>query len=198
MVKKKGIVKKIIDIFLTVLLICSVILVILGVYSKITGKSVFSFRVLWVLTDSMENTIPENSYIIIKKVDASDIKEGDVITFVSQDPEIKGNLNTHRVVEIIGNNEEFVTKGDNCIAEDSTHVKKEDVVGIYVMNLNVLSAIGRAYATPYGLIFTIVLILLGTVIWFICFTKKNKKEEFEKRVKEEVEKLEREYNEKQK
>lgn len=78
----------------------------------------------------MEPSIHEGDYVIIKSVDTDKLKTGDIITFYSEDSEIYGMLNTHRIVGV-NENGEFITKGDANTYEDGTAVKKENVVGIY-------------------------------------------------------------------
>ncbi|MGN1099836.1 MAG: S26 family signal peptidase, partial [Christensenellales bacterium] len=82
--------KRVFKLVCNVTLIC--ILVVLcafiggTVYSRITGKSFLPYSVLWVLTDSMEPTIPSRSYILVRNVTADEIEVNDVITFSSKDP----------------------------------------------------------------------------------------------------------------
>ena len=129
------------------ILIFAIILVLaFVVISKVTNHTVFIFdrTTAWVMTPSMEPEIPAQSYILLKRVDPSTIKVGDVITFLSDDPDLKSlnAYNTHRVVEIIGDNEEFVTKGDaNSIDDGAYSAKAENIVGRYVKTLHVMTFI---------------------------------------------------------
>lgn len=194
--KKKTTRKKIFDVIMYAVMAVLAVVIACSIYTKSTGKMVFSWNVLWVLSPSMETQIPEQSYILVQLVDAKNIKENDVITFYSRDPDLQGGLNTHRVIEIIGNNDEFITKGDNNIGPDNYHVFAEDVVARYVCNLPVLTFIGRAFATSGGLIITFVGIVFVVISWFyLDFMKKKldeeKKKEMDKLVLEEVERLKR-------
>lgn len=198
MSKIKTPVKKIANILFTVICIVLCVFIAIAVYSKITGKNVVPYAVLWVLTDSMEDTIPAKSYILVKEIDACDVKEGDIITFRSRDAAISGNLNTHRVVEIIGENQEFVTKGDNSeFGVDPVHVLPEDIVAVYVRNMPVLTFFGRVFTSTAGFAVCIVLMLAGTAFWFYrYFIQKQSKaqtdqDEFDRLVSEEVARLER-------
>ena len=191
----KKTVKKILNAALTAFCVCVFALIAVTAYSKITGKTVVPYSVLWVLTDSMEDAIPARSYILVKKVNPKDVKVGDVITFRSREAAISGSLNTHRVVEIIGDNEEFVTKGDNSsFGVDSAHVLPEDIQAVYVRNLPVLTFLGRVFTSAAGFALCIAFMLAGTVFWFVrYFVQKRKatdKEEFDRLVKEEVKRLE--------
>ena len=149
-------------IFFVVVLLC-----VVGMFiSKISNRVFFlgNRAAIWVMTDSMEEKIPEKSYICISKVDPSDIEVDDIITFYSDDPALKGNLNTHRVVEVKDDGKSFITRGDNNLADDKYPVKAESIVGVYEKNLTVLTAIGRAAQSKLG--FVCLLILMVVLIVF--------------------------------
>ena len=174
------------------------VLIVLSVVSKKTGKQMLSYSMLWVLTDSMEPTIKEQSYILVKKVDVNTLKEGDVITFKSHDSTINGELNTHRIYQIVEEGKEFITKGDNCVAPDEAHVYASDIEYKYVCSLSILTFFGRIYSTKAGLILTVSIILIFILIYSTLTINSLKKEtnakskqaEIDRLVKKEVEKLE--------
>ena len=174
--------------------------IVLGICTKATGK-VFGAAVMWVLTDSMEDTIPARSYILVTSVEPKDIQVGDIITFYSRDHAISGSLNSHRVIEIIGDHEEFRTKGDHNPMADTNTVQASDIVARYSRNLPVLTFFGRLFATAGGLIVTFVMILLVSGAWlalhFLKISKAENNAEIEKRVAEEVRRLQRMETERQ-
>lgn len=92
---------------------------------KVFGKSV-----LRVVTGSMESSIHVGDYIIVENTDTDTLQEGDIISFYSEQSDIKGLLVTHR---IIGKNPDgsFVTKGDANPVADSVTVRPERIVGKY-------------------------------------------------------------------
>lgn len=186
--EKKSIGKKIGSIVASAVIIILVLLIGVTVYSKITGNMIIPYSVMWVKSGSMEPTIPTKSYILVKKASAEDIKVGDVICFTSRDPKLKGEKNTHRVVGIIGNNDEFVTRGDAAIKDDDFHVYKSDIVAKYVRNLKFLTFFGRVYSTTAGFVITMVLLLIIAVIWSKVVMRDMKKQE-EKAESDEMEKL---------
>ena len=100
---------------------------------------VFGYRILQVISDSMKPTISDQTCIIIKKADQEEIKVGDIITFVSEEAEIQGFLNTHRVYEIVEDAESgeqlYITKGDAHKEPDDYPVRYEQVAGKYVGEL---------------------------------------------------------------
>lgn len=100
---------------------------------------IFGYRVLQVLSGSMQPTISDETCIVIKKVNEDEIKTGDIITFVSESPDIYGYLNTHRVHDIIADSESgeklFITKGDAYEKPDDYPVSYNQIKGRYVGEL---------------------------------------------------------------
>lgn len=190
----------VLDIVLWIFLAFIVAFILISVYQKATGKKVIPYTVLWVLTDSMEDTIPAKSYILIKSTNVSDLKVGDIITFHSNDPNLNGSLNTHRIVEIVGDHQEFITQGDNVGIPDTAKVYPNNIVGVYVKNLGLLTFFGRVFTSKLGFTICILLMASCVVFWFMRYIFRTKKspetfensEEFNRRVQEEIERLEKE------
>ncbi len=84
-----------------------------------------------VLTGSMEPTYKVGDIIVIKVTAPEDLKKGDVITFISEDPTLKGQTVTHRIVSVTDDNGKikFETKGDNNKVADETLVTQDKVLG---------------------------------------------------------------------
>ena len=124
--------KKVIDVMLTVILVLSVIFCAYVMICTARGKPVnlFGNRILQVVTGSMEPSIHVNDYIIVSSTDTSELKEGDIIAFYTEDEEIKGDLVTHRITAV---NEDgtFITRGDANPVDDSLSVRPEQVLGKY-------------------------------------------------------------------
>ena len=186
--------------YVFIILIVLVLVLVLGL--KMTKKNVFIFNrmIVWVMTESMEPEIPAKSYIVVKKASASEIEVGDIILFRSDDPDLHNGNNTHRVIEIVGDNEEFVTKGDNNAAKDKYTAKADNIIGVYVGIVPVLSEIGRVLFSSMGMIVVIAvlfgLIMIVYIPEIIKATRalneeidKREQERIDKLVQEEVEKL---------
>ena len=105
--------------------------------------SVFGYSVLNIVSGSMEEEIPKNSYILVKQVPPSQVKVNDVICFYSTDPRIYGMPNTHRVVKepiLKDGKYEFVTQGDANPMEDTVTAKGDRLIGVYVKTLDGLTS----------------------------------------------------------
>lgn len=113
--------------------------------AKLSGRvpQVFGYSVMNIVSGSMEDEIPRGSYVLIKRVDAEEIKKGDVICFFSSDPNIYGIPNTHRVVEepiVTDAGIEFVTRGDANPIPDGVTAKGDRLIGVYVKRLDGLTS----------------------------------------------------------
>lgn len=174
---KNNVLKRILSVIRNVAFVVVILFICFIIYTMSQGNtvSIAGYRVLRVLTSSMEPTIVGNTCIITKEVDPDELKVGDVITFISEDPSIYGYYNTHRINEIIEENGEqkFVTKGDNSYEVDPYTVSKENVVGIYVKELPGGRLIGKAFVAlsdnkVYFLVIIIPLVLcLLSYFWEI-------------------------------
>lgn len=141
--KKKK--KKSGDLFFALVMIAMCI----GIVGLVKGNApaVFGYRILHVISGSMEPEIETGSYIIIRETDSEQLKEGDVITFVSEEPAIYGMYNTHRIYDICkdtytGENL-FITKGDAHTETDAYPVREDQIVGKLVKVLPFGKSIGK-------------------------------------------------------
>ena len=194
---KKTIPRRIIEVIGYTVMAIIIAVLLFVVVSKITNHTVFLFgkTTAWVMTESMEPQIPARSYILVRRVEPSEIQVGDVIMFKSDDPGIKGSYNTHRVVDILGDGEEFITKGDANLAQDEYTAKAGNIVGIYERNLPVMTAVGRFLFSGIGIIITVTALLAITMMIYIPdIVKANKlrTEEIEQKRREQIEELIRE------
>lgn len=162
--------------------------------SKSAGKLFYinGKTMVWVMSESMEPEIPRRSYIIVEKITADEVNVGDVIMFISDDPSIKGSYNTHRVVEIVGDHESFIMKGDNNIIEDEYPARAECVEARYVEKLEVLSRFGRFLSSQMGLMSSVSVVIALTAAIMLPELKRLQKaqeDEMNRQHEKEIEEL---------
>lgn len=164
--RKKG--RWIITLIFSLLLLFLVLLVGNMIYSHITHTipSFFGYSVMNIISRSMEPEIPKNTFILIKRVDPEQLQTGDIITFYSSDPTIKGLPNTHRIIEIITENGQmvFVTKGDANAIPDLYNVEPDDIIGVYRKNIVSFGKFGVIFQNK---IFIFVLLVVPAAVLFI-------------------------------
>lgn len=183
--EKIKLVKRALSVFWWIVLILLFALLVNIIGAKLLGRvpSIFNYSIMNIISGSMEDEIPKDSYILIKKIDAEDVKCGDIICFYSDDPKIYGMPNTHRVVEdpiITDDGIEFVTKGDASPIRDSVTAKGDRLIGVHVKNLDGLTAFSNLLK---GNLLIIVIIglqicIVAMVVYVAVITnKKNQKNE---------------------
>lgn len=158
-----GTVKRLWSIITTLLVIAVVIMAILIVGVKLVGIQPYA-----VLSGSMEPTYPVGSLIYDKKVDASTLQEGDVITFMISEDMVA----THRIVAIVPDEEypsvlRFQTKGDANADPDAGLVHYKNVVGTPVFKIPMLGYVAEFVKRPPGLYIAIAVAALLLLLEFL-------------------------------
>lgn len=142
----KQIFKKIFNTLETVLFatVFTVLCIMLYSLHKYQSVSLFNYKFLRIVSDSMEPTFASGSCIVVKKINPDKLQPGDIITFISHDDRIYEEYNTHRIYEIkTDKNGEviFITKGDKFSSPDDKTVRKNDIIGKYVCKVPFSKAI---------------------------------------------------------
>ena len=188
----------------TIILIALCLIIALVMLTSIINRAknkptfIFGRSFLWVSTGSMQPAIEARSYIMIKAYGGEDLSEGEIITFVCTDKSsaVYGSLITHRIIEVLP--EGYITKGDYSAGPDKQTVFKQDIAGVYVKKLSVLTFFGRLYASPAGLV-ALIAVFLGACAFvyvpdIISALKEDKfaqekQKIIDEKVRQEVEKL---------
>lgn len=107
---------------------------------------------LTVLTGSMSPTIPAGSMVLVKPLDPSGVREGDVITFQAEPG--KSSYITHRVIDIEdeGGQLSFITKGDANRGEDKDPVPAGAVRGRVLFHVPHVGTLADRVRTPAGML----------------------------------------------
>ncbi len=154
---KKGGAGTIIGIILCIILVpillVNVTMIAKGLINPSKVPTIGGYAPLIVLSDSMYPDIKSGDLIIVKTIDAGDVKEGDVIAFF--DPDGTGtSVLTHRVVELTEENGSlaFRTKGDANNAEDPSLAPSENLIGIYQTKINGAGDVAMFLQSTPGLV----------------------------------------------
>ncbi len=136
-----------------------------------------------IVSQSMTPAIKVNDAIIIKRLDAKDLKVGDVVTYFSENPEYYGIMITHRILEKneMNGKYSFVMKGDYNISQDPLTVSEEQVYGKVIMRIPKIGIIQELLSSYVGWIFIIILpvglIISIDIVKLYGKIKKNKRNE---------------------
>lgn len=98
-------------------------------------RHLFGYRAYVVTSDSMSKTdFDAGDLILVKEVDPTTLKEGDIITYMSQNPESFGETITHKIRSVTtdaNGNAGFITYGTTTDTDDATIVTYPYVLGKY-------------------------------------------------------------------
>lgn len=129
------------------------------------------FSLYNIATGSMEPNIKVDDVIVNVRVKSPEsIKVGDVITFISSSSISKNLTVTHRVINIIKNDDgsyEYVTKGDWNPSADSATAKYNDVIGKVAIKLPGVGKIQGFVASKLGWFIVVLLPAMGVIIYDI-------------------------------
>lgn len=149
------------------ILIVNVTMIIKGYTNKEKVPTFLGYAPMIVLSPSMDPAIKEGDLAVVKSVEASDIKVGDVISFFDPDSS-QGSVLTHRVTAI--NQTEtgeitFTTKGDANNAEDPSPAPADSLIGVYRFRIPAAGKIAMFLQTTPGYIVSVALPLILLVAY---------------------------------
>lgn len=129
---------------------------------------IFNHKIVVTVTGSMEPEIMTNSLGIIRRLDYSEFKLGDIVVFDS--PTNPGQIIVHRIVGITSRG--FKTRGDANQFDDEWVVNADNIHGIFIKAFNssvpIMSYLFPSYPEPnIGAILFFALIV-SCVLGFIC------------------------------
>ena len=171
MKKALGIIGKIF-IWLVIIMAVSMMiftLVSVATFNK-TDRNLFGYQAYIVNTDSMSKTdFNAGDLILTKQVNPSTLVEGDIITFLSQNPESFGQTVTHKIRRLTvdaDGHKAFITYGTTTDSDDSMPVTYPYVLGKYVAKIPLLGHLFAFLKTTPGYIVCIFVPFLLLIIYY--------------------------------
>lgn len=141
----------------------------LKMYEKNPTVNIPRFGLYTIISPSMEPAVKVYDVVVDMNVfKETDIKKGDVITFISNSNVSKGLTVTHRVIDIVKNQDgslSYITKGDNNQKSDQAPVNYKDVIGKVLFKIPQLGRVQFLLADKFGWIMVILLPALGVIIY---------------------------------
>jgi len=140
--KKRGLFTAISDMLFSLAIIIILFIVLLPGPDSGAPKTVFNYSYFTVLSPSMQDEIPQGSFILVKQVDPRELQAGDNITYMS---DLSTSV-THKIVAIYENYDGsgvrgFQTQGVNNLNPDREIVYEANVVGKVVLVIPVAGAV---------------------------------------------------------
>lgn len=163
------------NVVLYLIVLVSVSVMIFTIVSVTTfdrsDRSLFGYRMFVVLSDSMSATdFNAGDLIFVKSTDPKTLQEGDIISYVSEDPVNYGVTVTHKIrratVDEEGN-PGFITYGTTTGVDDPIVVGWSKVLGQYQMRLPGVGAAFSFLKTVPGYLLFVLLPFMVLIIWRI-------------------------------
>ena len=206
MKKISNIIKNIFVWLMVALAVCMMIFTVVSVNTfDRSDRSLFGFKAFIVLSDSMSKTdFDAGDLVLVKEVDPSTLKEGDIIAYTSQNTSNYGETVTHKIRKLTtdANGEAgFITYGTTTDTDDETVVTYPYVLGKYKTNI---PKVGRFFmflkTTPGYIVCILIPFLLLILIQGLNCIKLFRRYKLEQmaEMKEERAKIEEERAESQK
>ncbi|MEH7384677.1 signal peptidase I [Bacillus sp. JJ1521] len=127
--------------------------------------SILGFKVMTVLTGSMEPLLHPGDVIVAKPINPNKVKVNDVITYRNS----QNTLVTHRIIEIVDKEGDnfFQTKGDANNVKDEGLIAHEQLVGSLLFHIPKAGYIANFLKSPIGLILLVSVPLISLTIGMI-------------------------------
>lgn len=166
MKKKKSVLKRILNVVLTIVILLLAFVLVLTTVTRITGNtpSIFGYSIFRVSTGSMQPELMIGDVILTKEVDdVNSLQVGDVITYRGTIGEYANMMITHKIVKAPyeENGKTYVvTKGVANDIEDQP-VEASRISSKLVCKIPFLDWIYGFFLTPWGLLTAILLIIVA-------------------------------------
>lgn len=136
--------------YIFIAFIATIALLLIISVLPITGN----YKVMTVLSGSMEPTIKMGSIVVVKPQE--NYKIGDIITFTSYNK--KKTPITHRIydMEVVGGYPVYITKGDANNAPDPKKITKKDIIGKVIFSIPYVGYAVDFARKPIGFIFIVI------------------------------------------
>lgn len=139
---------------MSIFLICMLFYVISGKIAEKKGKNpLYGFYT--IISSSMEPTINVYDVVLVRKTSVGKLKNGDIITFYSNNSYFGDTPITHRIVKKDSDN--FVVKGDNNQNVDNDKVSPDNIIGKVILIIPSLGKLQFFLASKKGFVLAIII-----------------------------------------
>lgn len=161
------------NVITTILMVIAVLIALF-----LMGLRIFGLQVYNITSASMEPAYSVGTLIYVKTVEPEDVKVGDAITFILENPnnQDSGLVATHRVVGIDAENKHFYTKGDANPKNDLAPVHYNNLRGIALFGIPYLGFVSAWVQSPVGIVISIIVAAALVALIFLPSFKNMKAE----------------------
>ena len=131
----KKAVNAIINVLSTLMMVVAVCVMIFTIVSVNTfnrqDRSLMGYKAFIVLSDSMSATdFDAGDLVLTKDVNPAELQEGDIIAYISENPDNYGEVVTHKI-RTVNSDGTFTTYGTTTDTDDAYPVSWEQILGKY-------------------------------------------------------------------
>ena len=169
MKKVLNIALKIFTWLMVVIAVCMMVFTIVSVTTfDRSDRDLFGYKAFIVLSDSMAKTdFAAGDLVLVKEVDPSTLREGDIISYISQNSSNYGETVTHKIRSLTtdaSGNPGFITYGTTTDTNDETVVTYPFVIGKYQTHIPKLGQFFMFLKTTPGYIVCILIPFLLLIL----------------------------------
>ena len=179
--KLSAFIKKLSSVLVAVITILTFILVVILVFTRISGKTpqLFGYQILRISSSSMEPELSVGDIILSKRVDPYTLTDGDIITYHGEYGSYNGKLITHAVVGEPSEQGGTLYLKTMGIANGyvDPEISSEQVVGKMACKIPLLGDVYNFFITPYGLITILGFLAILFINELFSLVKLTKKKE---------------------
>lgn len=198
----KKAVNTVINVLSTLMMIVAVCVMVFTIISVNTfnrqDRSLLGYKAFIVLSDSMSATdFDAGDLVLTKDVNPAELQEGDIIAYISENPDNYGEVVTHKI-RTVNSDGTFTTYGTTTDTDDAYQVSWEQVLGKYDRAIPKVGAFFNFLKTTPGYIccifvpFALLIMMQGlnTVKIFKQYKKEQQEDIDKQKAKLEQERLE--------
>jgi len=175
--QKRGLITSISDVLFSLAIVMILFVVLFSGTESGMPKTIFNYSYFTVVSPSMQDEIPQGSFILVKSIDPHKLKVGDNITYMAD----RSISVTHKIIKIYENYDNsgvlgFQTKGVNNTNPDQDIVYEANIVGKVVFVLPIFGLVLSHLSENVFLVFIVfgLCVLLSFLLRGI-FTKPTKR-----------------------
>ncbi len=178
-VKKSGAYAKAINYAMGLVIAAILLAVVFVIFFRSSGKlCVGGTRLFKITSGSMEPVCRVGDYVVVRRETPENLKSGDIIAFVSESGDTRGQVIIHRIVAAAENGA-FVTRGEANPADDYSNVDGDNIIGVVTTRIAFLKYIDRLFSRAWVFIILIItpltLMIANETAWVI---KKSNRHRF--------------------
>ena len=132
MKKVLNVIMSVLSTLMMIVAVCVMIFIIVSVNTfNRQDRSLMGYKAFIVLSDSMSATdFDAGDLVLTKDVNPAELQEGDIIAYISENPDNYGEVVTHKI-RTVNSDGTFTTYGTTTDTDDAYPVSWEQVLGKY-------------------------------------------------------------------